>query len=128
MAKFGIKSQNQATPTAEQNQAEFLALQKNSQRLIDIQTEEYINQKKAEQFGDFGLINADVGQTLNNRKYAPLETKELNQDLSKQPESLRGEEIDAISIKNELDSMSPISIFALSIIVLLIFKFIFRRR
>ena len=37
MAKFGIKSQNQATPTAEQNQAEFLALQKNSQRLIDIQ-------------------------------------------------------------------------------------------
>ena len=94
MAKFANKSQDQVIPTAEQNQAEFLALQKNSQRLIDLQTEEYINQKKAEQFGNFGLLNADVGQALSDQKYAPLETKGLNQDLSNQPESFRGEDID----------------------------------
>ena len=45
MAKFANKNQEQVIPTAEQNQAELLALQKNSQRLIDLQTDEYINQK-----------------------------------------------------------------------------------
>ena len=87
MAKFANKNQEQVIPTAEQNQAELLALQKNSQRLIDLQTEEYINQKKAEQFGNFGLLNADVGQALSDQKYAPLETKGLNQDIRNQPES-----------------------------------------
>ena len=53
MAKIARRNQEQVIPTAEQNQAEFQSLQKNSQRLIDLQTEEYINQKKAEQFGNF---------------------------------------------------------------------------
>ena len=94
MAKFAYRNQEQVIPTAEQNQAEFLALQKNSQRLIDLQTEEYINQKKAEQFGNFNALGRDPYEAVADEKYQAASPHNLNQNTNILPKANDSEDVD----------------------------------
>ena len=94
MAKIARRNQEQVIPTAEQNQAEFQAFQKNSQRLIDIQTDEYINQKKAEQFGNFNALGRDPYEAVADEKYQAASLQNLNQNTNILPKANDSEDVD----------------------------------
>lgn len=82
-------------PTAEQNQAEFLSMQNQSQRLLDLQTEDMLTRKKIEQSGDINsAINTSPKTTVANNEYGQIGNADLNQDMSRQPEAAQGEDID----------------------------------
>ena len=81
--------------TEEQNQAEFLSMQKQSQVNQDFQTQEYLSKKKKEQSGDLdSALNDSPGLTVMEQEYAGQANPILNQDMSQQP---KAEDLDDIN-------------------------------
>lgn len=73
-------------PTEEQNQAQFLSMQKRSQEMIDFQTNEYLDKKKSEQYADLdSAFNTTPGATAFNEQFAGMANPDQNQDMSQEP-------------------------------------------
>lgn len=91
-----INKGDQGTPTPEQNQERFNTVQKNSQKLIDLQTDEYLKDIQQQQVGNFDLAgDSDVNQYVSNRRIGVLADRpNLNQDTENMPESFSGQDID----------------------------------
>ena len=81
--------------TKEQNQAEFLNMQQQSQVNQDFQTQEYLSRKKKEQSGDLdSALNDSPGLTVMEQEYAGQANPILNQEMSQQP---KAEDLDDIN-------------------------------
>lgn len=60
-------------PTPEQNQAKFLDMQKQSQQMIDLQTQDMLAQKQKEQSPDINVATEDTGAKAFEKEYANYE-------------------------------------------------------
>ena len=82
-------------PTAEQNEAQFLSMQKQSQRLIDLQTEDMLTKKRIQQSGNIdSAISTSPKTAVLTDEYGQIGRSDLNQDMSQQPQAENADDID----------------------------------
>lgn len=92
--KNNINPSQTNIPTPEQNQAEFLSIQKRSQEMIDLQTQDMLNKKQQEQNVDLDAATMDAGKAVIEEKYGGLDqvnqntTEALNETKNTEPNSL----------------------------------------
>ena len=117
-------------PTAEQNQAEFLSMQKQSQRIIDLQTEDMLTRKRIEQSGDIDLATEkNYKSAVLNDEYGQIGNPDLNQDMSQYPQATNANDINKNSLGKFTDSMPPIVTNLVFIFLgILIIRFLFGKR
>ena len=123
MAKlFTPNNSSTNIPTAEQNQAEFLSMQKQSQRMIDLQTQEMLHQKRVEQSGDIDIATQNSGDAAIKEQFGGLDNSTQNHagalDLTNQNSS-----------EKYTDSIpSIITNIVFIFLGILIISFLFRKR
>lgn len=109
-------------PTAEQNQAEFLSMQKQSQRIIDLQTQEMLQKKAAEQSGDIDIATQNSGDAAIKEQFGGLDNSTQNQAGAL-------DDTNQNSSGNFTDSIPPIISNLIFIFLgILIIRFLFRKR
>lgn len=131
MAKlFTPNNSSTNIPTAEQNQAEFLSMQKQSQRNLDLQTEDMLTRKRIEQSGDIISATNDAPKsTVMNNEYGQIGNPVLNQDMSQRSQAKDLDDIHNNSLGKFTNSIPPIISNLIFIFLgILIIRFLFRKR
>lgn len=131
MAKlFTPNNSSTNIPTAEQNQAEFLSMQKQSQRNLDLQTEDMLTRKRIEQSGNIDLATEKKSKSaVLNDEYGQIGNPDLNQDMNQQPQAKDLDDIHNNSLGKFTNSIPPIITNLIFIFLgILIIRFLFGKR
>lgn len=81
-------------PTKEQNQAEFLSIQKQSERMLDFQTQEYLGEQQKQQYADLNSASDSTPDlSIANDEYGQMANQDQNQDMGQQPQAEDADDI-----------------------------------
>lgn len=116
-------------PTQEQNQQAFDELQKQSQRMLDLQTAEMLSKKQQEMSGDvFAANNKNPGLAVFNEEYGANAESGVNVDPSQQNKTFDSSDVHRSWASQFIDSIPPVILYTfLGILFILILKSLFKK-
>ena len=116
-------------PTQEQNQQAFDELQKQSQRMLDLQTAEMLSKKQQEMSGDLDVAtDTNVGLRGLNRMYGQNADSNVNIDPSLNKDIPTNTDISRSWASQFIDSIPPVILYTfLGILFILILKSLFKK-
>lgn len=129
MAKIFTPNQNNNqinTPTAEQNEAEYLSIQLRKQQIDELRRQDSLAIEMKKQYTDLDLATQDAGQAVIDQKYGNTDRINQNQDMSKYPET---KNTDVNTLGKLTDSVPPVitNIF-FAFLAIVVIRFLFGKK
>lgn len=129
MAKIFTPNQNNNqinTPTAEQNEAEYLSIQLRKQQIDELRKQDSLAIEKKKQYVDLDSATQDAGMETFKEQFRDIDGINQNQDMSKYPET---KNTDVNTLGKLADSVPPIitNVF-FAFLAIVVIRFLFGKK